>query len=133
MSEPRERIRKAVESRGFKVESLTWEPVYNGGEMEGLCGGWTLIIDRPYNDYTCPGNDLYALSVDELLADIDWALTPPTPCGCANEPGEYPLRHPSIPIVDDPQRPLHRADCEWHIRYRLRWWDDTRQEEASER
>lgn len=124
MSGQRERIRKAVESRGFAVKSLTWEPIYSGGEMDGLCGGWALIVDRRYNDYTYPGNDLYGLSVDELLADIDWTLPHP-PCDCANESDENPYRHPLVPVLGDPQRPLHRADCPSHIRYRLRWWDDS--------
>jgi hypothetical protein len=124
VSAQRERIRKAVESRGFKVKSLSWEPIYNGGEMCGLCGGWTLVLDRRYNDYTYPGDDLYALSADELLADIDWTCRTP-PCDCASDPDERPSRHPVVPILGDPQRPLHRPDCEWHIPYRLRWWSES--------
>lgn len=70
----RKRIRKAVESRGYGVMSLTWEPWYDGGEMSGTCGGWKLILDRDYIMDVFPGNDLYALKVEEMLAQIDYWL-----------------------------------------------------------
>ena len=53
----RRRIRQAVESRGFKVEALDWEPIYDSGEMGGAAGGWSLYLDRDCFENTHPGND----------------------------------------------------------------------------
>lgn len=36
----RRRIRKAVESRGYSVVDIAWEPIYNAGEMMGYADGW---------------------------------------------------------------------------------------------
>jgi len=118
MSKQRDRIRKAVESRGYQIESLTWEPIYNAGEMSGLAGGWELIVDRPYLPNTIPGDDIYGLSVDELLACIDYDLKPPEPCACDRK--HHPLIAASV--KGDPQKPTHGPECRWHIPYRLRWW-----------
>jgi len=115
----RRRIRKAVEARGFGIESIEWEPVYDGGEMSGWSGGWTVITDRPYRQSYF---ELYGLSVEEVLADIDWSLQPAEPCGCY--PEDRPDRHPLNTIKGDPSRPLHEPDCRWFIAYRLRWWKD---------
>lgn len=119
-SRARRRIRKAVESRGFKVLSMDWEPWYPGGEMSGICGGWTVLTDRPLNANTNYGDEAGGLSVEEVLADIDWAFEPTKPCGC------YPKyrsgRHPAHAIIGDPQFPLHEPSCRWYIRYRLPWW-----------
>jgi hypothetical protein len=41
-SRARQRIRKAVESRGYTVLAMEWEPWTPGGEKEGICGGWTV-------------------------------------------------------------------------------------------
>ena len=116
----RKRIREAVESRGFHVDQLEWEPPYVGGEMSGWCGGWTLILDRPYVPNTIPGDELSGLSVEELLADIDWALRPSDPCGCYQD--DRPGRHPLNRIIGDPEHPLHEPGCRWYIAYRMFWW-----------
>lgn len=117
MSRQRDRIQSAVESRGYGIEQLDYETPYNGGEMCGWCGGWTLILDRsphPTNDY----RDHYALSVDEMLAHIDYGLPPPEPCGCDREHSAMTAAR----LINDPERPTHGPECKWHIRYRLRWW-----------
>ena len=117
-SRQRQRIRKAVESRGYGVESLDWEPIYNAGEMSGLAAGWMLILDRDFLPNTVPGNDMGALSVDELLAQIDYWLKPSETCECD-------LTHSAdmaAGLINDPQRHTHGPDCRWHIPYRLRWW-----------
>lgn len=114
----RQRIRKAVESRGYAVEELYWEPIYYAGEGFGMAGGWYLQIDRPYAERTYPGDELGGLSVEELLADIDWSLEPPEPCACDR-------RHNAITaagVKGDPQKTTHDPSCKWHISYRLRWW-----------
>jgi hypothetical protein len=113
----RRRIRKAIESRGFTVESIEWEPWYDGGEMSGICGGWSVTTTEDFRPHTHPGNDVCGLSVEDTLADIDWSI-PAGPCACIR-PRHY---HPSVPIKGDPQKPLHDPDCEWFIRYRLPWW-----------
>lgn len=117
----RRRIRQAVESRGFKVDSLDWEPWYNAGEMEGIGGGWSLFLDRNCFENTHPGNDLHALSVDEMLGYIDWALVPPEPCACYPD-GKRPWRLPIHPLKGDPNEPLHAESCPWRLSYRLSWW-----------
>lgn len=117
----RRRIRRAVESRGFGVWKLTYERPYYGGEMEGVCGGWFLWLDRdrfPYNGE----NDLCAVTVDELIAYIDYALKPVEGCECP--PTSH---HPLNPLKGDPQRPLHSPECRWFLDYRLYWWP-TREE-----
>jgi hypothetical protein len=109
----RKRIRRAVESRGFRIQSIEWERV---------CGGWTVIVDRPYVQSPRPGNDLGGLSAEEVLADIDFSLRPIETCGCY--PDDRPRRHPLLPIKGDAERPLHEPGCRWYIAYRLRWWKD---------
>ena len=38
-SRARRRIREAVESRGYAIESIEYEPWYNAGEKCGIGGG----------------------------------------------------------------------------------------------
>jgi hypothetical protein len=118
----RRRIRKAVESRGYKVLNIEWEPIYQGGEMSGLSGGWTVTTDAPLKVHTNYGDEFIGLSVEEVLADIDCDLwrTPPCPC----YPDDDPLRHPMVSTKNSPQHPLHEPDCRWFIAYRLPWWAD---------
>lgn len=109
MSEPgketrqRKRIREAVESRGYYVDELEWEAPYNGGEMSGWCGGWTLTLDRAYLENSFPGNDFYALSTDELLADVDYWLVPVVPCSCDRSHSATMAAR----VINDPQKPTH--------------------------
>lgn len=117
----RKRIRRAVESRGFRIQSIEWEPVYSGAEKEGLGGGWSVIVDPRYAANTYPGNDVCGLSVEEVLADIDWSLRPTEACDC--HPDDRTRRHPLVPIKGDPEHPLHEPSCRWYIAYRLRWWN----------
>ena len=114
----RKRIRQAIESRGHIVESIEWEPIYHGGEKSGLCGGWTVTTVHSFLPNTWPGNDILGLSVEEVLADIDWSIRPTEPCDC-ERPRHY---HPLVPIKGDPQMALHDKGCRWFIAYRLRWW-----------
>jgi hypothetical protein len=119
----RRRIRKAVESRGYGVKSIEWEPVYYGGEMDGACGGWALTTDRPHVPNTYPGDDLYGFTVEMMLAEIDEWLRPAEPCACDQgiRWGDRP-RSPNRPLKGEPHRTLHEPDCRWHIAYRLPWW-----------
>lgn len=114
----RRRIREAVESRGYQVETLEWEPIYYAGEMEGDAGGWLVILDRPYLERTRPGDELYGLSVEEVLAAVDYWLPPAEPCEC--DRAHDPIA--AVRVKGDPQRPTHGIDCPHHITYRLRWW-----------
>lgn len=109
----RRRIRLAVESRGFTLESLDWEPAFNAGEKMGLAGGWS--------GTTWPGNEFGGLSVDECLADIDWSLSPAEPCECRRPDGFHPLGR----LKGWPSKVgMHDPGCQWHIKYHLRWWTD---------
>lgn len=117
----RRRIREAVESRGYSVESLDWETPYYAGEGMGMAGGWELILDRPCFENTHPGDDLGGLSVDELIGVIDWSIVPPQPCDCYPD-GRRPRRLPTHPLVGDPSEPLHAEGCRWRLTYRLSWW-----------
>ena len=114
----RRRIRQAVESRGYAVATLDWESIYNAGEMMGLAGGWGLTLDRDYLPNTSPGNDLGALSVEELLAQIDYWLKPDGPCECDRSHSA----DRAAALINDPQKPTHGPECRWYIPYRLRWW-----------
>lgn len=116
----RRRIRRAVESRGFKVLSIDWEPWYNGGEMSGICGGWTVLTDRPWEPNTNYGDEAMGLSVAEVLAWIDYFFKPSEPCGCY--PGDRPDRMPMNLLKGEPEGVLHKPECHWHIDYRLPWW-----------
>lgn len=118
-SRQRTRIKKAVESRGFHVKELDWEPLAGDVGDMGNPGGWSLVVDRPYAERTIPGDDLYGLSVEELLAGIDYSLQPARRCAC---PSGRPGRHPLITLKGDPQEPLHARTCVWFIEYRLPWW-----------
>jgi hypothetical protein len=113
----RRRIRLAVESRGYQLASLKWEPWYLGGEKEGICGGWYGTTDRPHMANTWPGDEIMGLSVEEVLAWIDQFVHPPEPCECTA------THSPINPIRDDPETGLHVLTCRWHIRYRLPWWE----------
>lgn len=116
----RRRIREAIESRGHHVISMKWEPIYNGGEMSGLCGGWTVLTDAPWIANTNYGDEVYGLNVEDVLAGVDWSWPPPEPCGCY--PEDRTGRHPSHTIKGDPERPLHEPTCRWFIDYHLPWW-----------
>ena len=111
----RRRIRKAVESRGYHLVSLEWEPWYDGGEMVGLCGGWYGEMDRSPHPNIHPGNDIMGLSVDETVAWVDAFVTPPEPCDCPT---------PDYPTPMQSQEPLwyHAVDCPWRLEYWLCWW-----------
>ncbi len=114
----RRRIRQAVESRGYQVKELFWEPWSSAGEKSGIGGGWTVVVDRPYLEHSYPGDDLFGLSVEEVLADIDYWLKPPELCFCDLEHSATMAAR----IINDPERPTHGAECRWHIRYQLPWW-----------
>lgn len=111
----RRRIRLAVESRGYKLVSLEWEPWSNGGEKSGICGGWFGLLDRSYEPNTFPGNEIMGLSTDEVVAWVDEFVPPPEPCECP--PIGYPGAFQSM-------EPLwrHKPECRWHLRYWMRWW-----------
>lgn len=110
----RRRIRAAVESRGYALVSLEWEPWEDQGEKSGIGGGWYGQLDRSYRANTWPGNDIMGLSVDETIAWVDQFVDPPEQCECPNRDG-YPLnaRAPGG---------CHEQSCRWHLRYWLRWW-----------
>lgn len=110
----RRRIRLAVESRGYNVEELEWEPIYTGAEKEGMGGGWSAITDRPYHDLGY--QELNALSTEELLAEIDYWLKPPELCDCGS------THYPGHPLKGDPPGPAHQVDCRWRLNYHLSWW-----------
>lgn len=117
-SRARRRIRAAVESRGYTIVSLEYEPWYNAGEMCGIGGGWSVELDRPYLERCWPGNELEGLSVEEVLAAVDYWLKPSEPCDCDR-------RHDPISacrIKGDPKKPTHGPECPHHIKYRLPWW-----------
>lgn len=116
----RRRIRKAVENRGFKVLSMEWEPWYNAGEMSGLAGGWSVETDRPWEPNCNYGSEAYGLSVEEVLACIDYFFTPNEPCSCYS--GERPDRMPMNLLKGEAEGVLHKAECRWHIEYHLPWW-----------
>lgn len=110
----RRRIRKAVESRGYQLVHLEWEPWSNGGEKSGICGGWYGRLDRPTAPNIHPGDDIVGLTVEELLAHIDQFVPPPEPCACP-EPDSGPLWS-HTPLF------MHEPGCKWRLRYWLRWW-----------
>lgn len=114
----RKRITKAVESRGYSVESMEYEAPYYAGEMSGYAGGWTVVLDRPYLPNTSPGDEFFGFSVDEVLAEIDYWLRPTEPCPCDREHNAMQAAR----LKNDPQRPTHDPTCSFHIAYRLRWW-----------
>lgn len=118
----RRRIRKAVENRGFNVLSMEWEPWYNAGEMSGLAGGWYVETDRPWEQNCNYGSEATGLSVDEVLAYIDYFFDPTESCDCY--PGDRPDRMPTNLLKGEPEGVLHKPECRWRIDYRLPWWKD---------
>lgn len=121
-SRARQRIRKAVESRGCSVLSMEWEPWYVGGEMSGVCGGWTVVTDAPLHPNTNYGDEATGLNVEEVLADIDWSIHPTGPCDCPD--AKDPRHRLGTRCHGMPRKPIHEPDCRWRITYRLPWWDD---------
>lgn len=110
----RRRIRQAVESRGYKLVSLEWEPWSNGGEKSGICGGWYGTLDRPTSPNIWPGNEIMGLSVDETVAWVDTFVPPPEPCDCL----------PLYPLTAQVPTFAHGPECQWHLDYRLHWWPE---------
>lgn len=111
----RRRIRHAVESRGYRLVSLEWEPWSNGGEKSGICGGWLGELDRPTHPNIFPGTEIMGLSVDETVAWVDQFVPTPEPCNCAERDYPYPMQ------AHEPTF-MHDEDCRWRLRYWLRWW-----------
>jgi hypothetical protein len=109
----RRRIRQAVESRGFKLVSLTWEPWSNGGEKSGICGGWFGELDRQTHPF--PDAEIMGLSVDETVCWVDEFVPTPEPCDC--DPPTYPG-----PLQSSEPTFMHEEGCPWRLRYWLRWW-----------
>ena len=112
------RIRKAVESRGYSISEMEYEAPYDAGEMMGYSGGWLITLDRPYLENTWPGDDLGGFNVEEVLAAIDYWLSPSGDCPCDRT--HDPIA--AARVKGDPKRPTHGPDCEFHIPYQLRWW-----------
>lgn len=120
-SRARKRIRLAVESRGFTLESLGWERPYNAGEMMGIGGGWTGTTVEQMRPNTYPGNEFDGLNVEDCLADIDWSMRPNEPCACERPQGF----HPRGGVKGWPsQVGMHDKGCRWHISYHLTWWHE---------
>lgn len=110
----RRRIRKAIESRGYRLVSLDYEPWYDAGEKAGIGGGWYGTLDRNYLPGSHPGNDICGLSVEEVLWSIDHYVKPPEPCDCPSP--TYSGVYPPSPMWE------HSKGCRWFIRYWLAWW-----------
>lgn len=118
-SRARRRIRLAIQSRGFTLESLDYETAYDAGEKMGYGGGWFGSTIEQIWPNTMPGNEFGGLNVEDCLADIDWSLTPPEPCDCDRPHGFNPRGG----IKGWPVRVgMHDSDCKWHIRYTLPEW-----------
>ncbi len=117
----RKRIRKAVETRGYDVVSIEWEPWYDGGEMSGICGGWTVMTNAPLWPNTNYGDDAYGLNIEEVIASIDWGIRPPESCDCPE--AQNPKPRSGSRYHGMPETPIHQPDCRWFIGYRLSWWD----------
>ena len=116
-----------MESRGYTLTELYWEPWYDAGEKSGIGGGWFGTTDRPYAANTYPGNEIMGLSVEEALAWVDVFVKPPDPCAC-ERPSFY---DPARTLKGQPQGlTMHDPDCRWHIRYRLPWWPSEQAESA---
>ncbi len=62
------RIRAALKRKGYKVGTVTWEPIRKGGIMCGPEGGWHVEILRPRPDSVSA--DLLAYSCGECLLRI---------------------------------------------------------------
>jgi hypothetical protein len=116
-SRARRRIRRAVESRGHTVTSMEYKPWYNGGEKSGICGGWSIQFS-PGLVRSFIRINVFGLSVDEVLAAIDYWLPPAGPCDCDRK--HDPMT--ACRIKGDPKKPTHGAECPHHIRYTLPWW-----------
>lgn len=107
----RRRIREAVESRGFSLASLSYTPAV----------GWEGTTTEKIFPNMWPGDCFEGRSVDECLADIDWALPTPGPCGCERPASFYPLGR----LKGWPSKVgCHDEGCRWFIRYRLPWWTE---------
>lgn len=72
MSMARQKIIEAVESRGYTVHELEWEPWGRAAEKEGIPGGWTLRVEP---DPSPPGSSGYGwfggLSWRETVENIE--------------------------------------------------------------
>ena len=70
MSGAREKIRKAVEAKGYTLTELTWEPWGRAIEKEGIPGGWEgYVTPEPPGLYGIPA--VMGLSWQEALDWID--------------------------------------------------------------
>lgn len=117
----RRRIREAVESRGYELVELEWEPWGMAMEMSGIPGGWYGRLERPYVQHAHPGDEIMGLSVDETIAWVDQFVKPPEPCDC-DRPQFY---SPMNPLKDQRHlRGMHDEGCRWALDYRLRRWTD---------
>ncbi len=117
----RRRIRLAVESRGFTLASLDYEPAYDCGEKMGIGGGWVGTTIEKIWPNSFPGDEFGGLSVEECLADIDWQIKPTEACECARPTGFSPFGG----VKGWPSRVgCHDEECRWFIRYHLPWWTE---------
>lgn len=119
-SRARRRIRKAVELYGYRLDSLEWEPVGLGAEMEGPSGGWRGEITFPDGrspDMNAGEGECYVLgySVDHVLDWIDLFVRPVDPCGCPQS--DYVARQRA-------QIQTHGPECRYHLTYSLPWFKE---------
>ena len=77
---PRDRIVRHVESAGWKVNWIEWEPIGLGGEMEGPSGGWQAeITDGERTDMAMGYNWQQAIAWADNIIAGEW-LTDPLSC-----------------------------------------------------
>ena len=76
MSKNTEKITKALESKGYAVEEIDWEPIGGAPIMEGPSGGWYVSFALPDDDVEyeeCPNSNDYPIlgyNTQEVLDEI---------------------------------------------------------------
>ena len=110
--------RIGIDGWSFGGFMVTYAMTHSTSFVMGIGGGWMIVLDRPYSKSPFADNDFGALSVEEVLAHIDYRLPPDGPCDC--DRSHDPIR--ASRLKGDPCRPTHDPGCPHHLKYRLPWW-----------
>lgn len=65
MSKNADRIRNALEAKGYAVEEIAWEPIGSAVEMGGPSGGWYVAITEPSNE------TILGYNIQEVMEQIN--------------------------------------------------------------
>ncbi len=70
MSRSKEKIRKAIEAKGWTILELDWEPIGPAMEKCGPDGGWSIMIEKEVPDKPYEFEHLMGYNIGEIMDQI---------------------------------------------------------------